>query len=116
MVKKPVGWVALGIFTLGTTHAWAQEQTSATGSVGVSTDSGAQAAATSDSATSNAATSNAATSDTATFEPYEAGYPPDNNLLELGVFGGVFFPAKKHNLRNEEFRQRSFRAGPRAVP
>jgi OOP family OmpA-OmpF porin len=64
----------------------------------MSTSSGAQASA---------------TSDASTFEPYEAGYPPDNNLLELGVFGGVFFPASKHNLRDETLgRQRALRNSP----
>jgi outer membrane protein OmpA-like peptidoglycan-associated protein len=97
MVKKAAGWVALGVFTLGT-HASAQEQTSATGSVAVSTNSGAAAAA---------------TTDTSTFEAYEAGYPPDNNLLELGVFGGVFFPASEHNLRDEKLgRQRALKISP----
>jgi len=100
MVKKPVGWVALGILTLGTTHAWAQEETSATGAVSMSTSSGAQATATT------------ATTDDGAFEPYEAGYPPDHNLLELGVFGGVFFPAAKHNLRDERFDQQKYKIGP----
>ena len=97
MVKKPAGWVALGIFALGTTPAWAQDAPSAKGSVAVSTSSGATASA---------------TSNEGAFEPYEAGYPPDDNLLELGVFGGVLFPAKKHNLRNEKFKHHSFQRAP----
>ena len=48
----------------------------------------------------------------AAFQPYEAGYPPDNNLLELGVFGGVLFPSDKHNLRNERFDQRPYQNAP----
>ncbi len=65
--------------------------------MGVSTGSGAQASA---------------TSDDSTFEPYDAGYPPDDNLLELGVFGGVFFPAKEHNLRNERFPHHRYQRSP----
>jgi OOP family OmpA-OmpF porin len=34
-------------------------------------------------------------------DAYEEGYPPDDNLLELGVFGGVLFPNKRANLRDE---------------
>jgi outer membrane protein OmpA-like peptidoglycan-associated protein len=99
MVKKPAGWVALGILTLATTHASAQEGANATGAVAVSTDSAPQAAA-------------ATTSDAGAFQPYDAGYPPDNNLLELGVFGGVFLPAAKHNLREEKFAQREYKVSP----
>jgi outer membrane protein OmpA-like peptidoglycan-associated protein len=109
MVKKPKGWVALGIFTLGTTHAWAQDQPSATGSVAMSTSTGTEASATSEAP----ATSGAAATSGGTFEPYEAGYPPDNNLLELGVFGGIFFPAGEHNLRDESLgRQRALKISP----
>ncbi len=52
------------------------------------------------------------TSEAGTFEPYEAGYPPENNLLELGVFGGVFFPSKKHNLHNERFDRHTYQRSP----
>jgi outer membrane protein OmpA-like peptidoglycan-associated protein len=107
MVNKPQGWVALGIFTLGTTHAWAQE-TNATGSVAMSTSKGTEAAA-----TTTTTTTTTTTSDASTFEPYEAGYPPDNNLLELGVFAGIFFPSSEHNLRDESVgRQRALRISP----
>src|SRR5882672_7331018 len=41
------------------------------------------------------------------FEPYTAGYPPENNLLELGVVGGLLLPANDQNLRNERFRNRN---------
>lgn len=46
------------------------------------------------------------------FEPYVAGYPPEHNLLELGVFGGVLVPAKDQNLVDEHFPQRRFRVSP----
>jgi OOP family OmpA-OmpF porin len=46
------------------------------------------------------------------FEPYVAGYPPEHNLLELGVFGGVLLPADDQNLVDERFPQRSFRTAP----
>ena len=97
MVKKPAGWVTLGIFALLSTHARAQENASAAGSVSASSGGRAQAAA---------------TDDPSSFEPYDAGYPPDNNLLELGVFGGVLFPAKNQNLRNERFAQRAYKISP----
>src|SRR5262249_11095536 len=62
------------------------------------------------SATSSAAP--AASADASSFEPYEAGYPPDNNLLELGVFGGVLFPSKKHNLLDERFQRHHYQNSP----
>lgn len=102
MVKK-AGWVALCISGLGTTPAWAEDAPKAGGAVALSTSTGAHASATS---------SAPAPSDASTFEPYEAGYPPDDNLLELGVFGGVLFPSKKQNLRNEKFPQRKFQNAP----
>ena len=97
MTKKPVGWVALCVFATTGTNALAQDEGKASASVALSSENGAQAS------------SSTADSD---FEPYEAGYPPENNLLELGVFGGVLFPASDQNLRDERFPQRSFRTTP----
>lgn len=45
-------------------------------------------------------------------EEYEPGYPPEGNLLELGVFGGVIIPSTDHNLRNEPLPQRTLEVGP----
>jgi outer membrane protein OmpA-like peptidoglycan-associated protein len=45
-------------------------------------------------------------------EPYSAGYPPENNLLELGAFGGILLPDSNQNLRDEHFDQRSFKLAP----
>ncbi len=103
MVKKPAGWAVLCISVLGATSAWAQDASSANGSVALSTDTGAKASATS---------TTSATGEPSTFEPYEAGYPPDDNLLELGVFGGIFIPSRKHNLYNERFPHHQYRRGP----
>jgi OOP family OmpA-OmpF porin len=46
------------------------------------------------------------------YEPYEPGYPPDHNLLELGIFGGVLFPSKDHNLRDERLPRSKYKIGP----
>jgi outer membrane protein OmpA-like peptidoglycan-associated protein len=85
--------------------AFAQD---AAGTATLSTESGADAAATA----TPAPEPTAPPSDSTSFEPYEAGYPPENNLLELGVFGGALFPAKRHNLRSERFAHSAFRPGP----
>jgi len=45
------------------------------------------------------------------FEPYEAGYPPEGNVLELGVFGGAIFPSSDHNLRYEAYPQQRYTTG-----
>jgi len=45
------------------------------------------------------------------FEPYEPGLPPEGNVLELGVFGGVLFPSSDHNLRYEAYPQKPYSTG-----
>jgi outer membrane protein OmpA-like peptidoglycan-associated protein len=109
MFKKLTGWVACSVCVAAATPALAQDATSAKSSVSLSTDTGAQA---SSSAGASAAAPASSSADASAFEPYEAGYPPDNNLLELGVFGGVLFPSKSHNLRNEHFPQHRYQNGP----
>ena len=37
------------------------------------------------------------------YQPYEDGYPPEGNVLELGVFGGVLLPSTQHNLRDKQY-------------
>jgi outer membrane protein OmpA-like peptidoglycan-associated protein len=97
MFKKLTGWVACSVCVASATPALAQDAASAKSSVSLSTDTGAQAST---------------STDASGFQPYEAGYPPDNNLLELGVFGGVLFPSKSHNLRNENYPQHRYQNGP----
>jgi outer membrane protein OmpA-like peptidoglycan-associated protein len=103
MTKKLAGWVATCVVAGAVSPAWAQDPPSAAGSVSLSTDSGVDAAASDSAGTAEPPV---------TFEAYEPGYPPENNLLELGVFGGVLIPAKRHNLRNELFPQAPYKVGP----
>lgn len=65
-----------------------------------------------EASTSTGATARADADAPARYEPYEPGYPPDDNLLEIGVFGGVLLPSSDHNLRNERFEQQGYRAAP----
>src|SRR4051812_11798162 len=97
MSKKLIGWVACSVCLAVASPGLAQDTAGAKSSVSVSTEQGASASA---------------SQDAGGFEPYEAGYPPDNNLLELGVFGGVLFPAKRHNLRDEHFDQHRYQNSP----
>jgi outer membrane protein OmpA-like peptidoglycan-associated protein len=101
MSKQLVGSVGLATSLLVTQLASAQ---SADGSVAL----GASTAEAPSASASASATAEAE----APYEPYEAGYPPDNNLLELGIFGGVLFPSKDHNLRDERLPQTKYKIGP----
>jgi outer membrane protein OmpA-like peptidoglycan-associated protein len=100
MSKKPVGWAAVGISLMAAAPAWGQDGAQASGAVSLSTEQGVDANATSSGSGEDA------------FEPYEAGYPPEHNLLELGVFGGVLFPSSDHNLRDEHFEQQRYQVAP----
>src|SRR4051812_5541054 len=117
MYKKLTGWVACSVCVAAATPALAQDAASTKSSVSLSTDTGAQTSTSTDTgAQANASTDSRAQTSTSTdasaFQPYEPGYPPDNNLLELGVFGGVLFPSKSHNLRNERHPQHPYQNGP----
>ena len=46
------------------------------------------------------------------YQAYEPGYPPDGHLLEVGVFGGVFFPSKHQNWRDEAHRRHLYARAP----
>jgi len=109
MFKKLTGWVACSVCVTAATPAWAEDAASAKSSVSLSSEPTAQA---STSSKASATTTTSAPADATEFQPYEAGYPPDNNLLELGVFGGVLFPSKKHNLRDERFSQHRYQNAP----
>jgi outer membrane protein OmpA-like peptidoglycan-associated protein len=76
----------------------------ATGSASVSTSEGVSSQGT---ATAAAPAANGQPA----YEPYEAGFPPENNLFELGVFGGAIFPSSDHNLRYEAYPQREYGVG-----
>lgn len=76
-------------------------------------DASASVSLSKDGASSEASTSGDASS-AAPFEPYEDGYPPEGNVLELGVFGGVILPSKDHNLRYEVHPQTEYEVGPLA--
>lgn len=100
--------------------AWAQDPpaTEAAGSVSLSTGDGVSADA---SATEPAPATEPAVEPVAVgpapaaasepYEPYEPGFPPEGNVLELGVFGGVFLPSPIHNLRNQSYRHREYELG-----
>jgi outer membrane protein OmpA-like peptidoglycan-associated protein len=120
MSQKQVGRAVLCLSVAVASPVWAQ---TAGVEAGASTDTGASTGASTSTGVSTDASastsSGATTSATARqeapateFEPYEAGYPPEHNLLEIGVFGGAFFPSSKHNLRNENFRQHPYGIGP----
>jgi outer membrane protein OmpA-like peptidoglycan-associated protein len=105
MSQKQVGRAVLCLSVTVASPVWAQ---TASLSAEASSDSGASAAATTTAPSSTEQDAAAAPS----FEPYEAGYPPEHNLLEIGVFGGVLFPSKRHNLYNEHYRREHYRNAP----
>ncbi len=63
------------------------------------------------SADGTAAAATPAASSEASYEPYERGFPPENNLFELGVFGGAIFPSADHNLRYQAYPQQEYAVG-----
>ncbi len=92
-----------------TAHAQDAPAAGASGAVSLSSDG-----ATSDASAQAAAApppAKPAAPQEAPFEPYEEGYPPEGNVLELGVFGGAIFPSSDHNLRYEAYPQRQFTTG-----
>lgn len=99
----------LCIWGLGATlgnSALAQEaaRTEASGTATVSTSNGAASEGKATGAPSAASGESA-------YEPYERGFPPENNLLELGVFGGAIFPSSDHNLRYQAYPQQEYAVG-----
>jgi outer membrane protein OmpA-like peptidoglycan-associated protein len=113
MAKPLTCWVVWG-FSLTVTGSVAAQAAGTTGSVsassseGVTTDASATAAA-------PAASTPPPKSETAAaeppFEPYEPGFPPEGNVLELGIFGGAIFPSSDHNLRYEAYAQQPYATG-----
>lgn len=111
MAKRLTGLLAWGVYATLGTSAFAED---ASGSAGFSLSSkeGASADTSARSSRSAAGRSSAAASNGAPFEPYEPGYPPEHHLLEIGIFGGVFFPASHHNFRYEIHPQRELETAP----
>ncbi|HEX2674059.1 MAG TPA: outer membrane beta-barrel protein, partial [Polyangiaceae bacterium] len=111
MSKHVTGWLILGLGATVANTAMAQGTTKSEGSssVTVSTTEGASSEGAS-STTTTTTTTTKASSETA-YEPYEPGFPPENNLLELGIFGGAIFPSSDHNLRYEAYPQREYAIG-----
>jgi OOP family OmpA-OmpF porin len=106
MSKRLTRWLAFGLGAFSAPSAWGQDA-SGDASLSLSTETApsAQADAQADAPPAPAGTE-------AEAGPYEAGYPPDHNLLELGVFGGAFFPNKRHNLRDEHFARQRYQNAP----
>jgi outer membrane protein OmpA-like peptidoglycan-associated protein len=104
MSKQVTRWVVWGLSATAANSAFAQAAApAASGSVSVSSSDGAS--------TEASASAGASSSDEASFEPYEKGLPPENNLFELGVFGGAIFPSSDHNLRYQAYPQREYAVG-----
>lgn len=112
MSQKQVGRAVLCSILAAASPVWAQ---SVSLSADADTESGAAAgaeAAPPPTETAEETPPPAETASESTYEPYEPGYPPEHNLLEIGVFGGVIFPSSKHNLRNENFPQQPYKVAP----
>ncbi|MET0793769.1 MAG: outer membrane beta-barrel protein, partial [Polyangiaceae bacterium] len=112
MSKQLASWVVLGLSATLVSAASAQtEPAAASGSVSLSSSDGASAKGAADAPAPAPAAAPATTSEVP-YEPYEAGYPPEGNVLELGVFGGAIFPSSDHNLRYQRYPQQRYDAGP----
>jgi outer membrane protein OmpA-like peptidoglycan-associated protein len=108
MSKKLLsGWLALGVSALGAPAT--VEAAEAGGSVSISSDADTQVES---STEGDASLESGAAPEDEGSQPYEPGYPPEHNLLELGVFGGVFIPSKDQNLHEERFPQQELKVGP----
>src|SRR6478609_4363210 len=118
MSKPLTSWVVWGFSLTVAGSAFAQSADTS-GSVslssnGASTDASASATPLATGEPAPAATDAAPAKTEAApekFEPYEPGLPPEGNVLELGVFGGVLFPSSDHNLRYEAYPQKPYSTG-----
>ena len=112
MSKQVTRWVIWGLGATVANGAFAQDAPSAgaSGSVSLSSADGAKGDA--DAAAPSAAPAAPVKSEEPPFEPYEPGFPPEGNVLELGVFGGAIFPSSDHNLRYQRYPQQPLSAGP----
>jgi OOP family OmpA-OmpF porin len=107
MSKQLTRWVVWGLSATAANSAFAEAAPAAgaSGSLSLSSTDGAKS-----ETSATAAAPPGATVD-APFEPYEAGNPPEGNVLELGIFGGAIVPSTDHNLRYEAYPQRPYAAG-----
>lgn len=96
--------LGLGATVGNTAFAQAAGTSDASGAASLSTGSGASGEVTTSAATP-------AARGEAAYEPYERGFPPEANLLELGIFGGAIFPSSDHNLRYQAYPQREYAIG-----
>ena len=104
MSKKLTRWLVWGLGATVANSAFAQDDAAAP-AVGASSSLSL-------SSTDGAKSESSGSASAAPFEPYEAGNPPEGNVLELGVFGGAIFPSTDHNLRFEAYPQREYEPGP----
>jgi len=112
--------VCLQVFGLAaTTATWAIAQeapaTGASGSVSVSPSSGVNTSADATTAPPPAAppptTAPPPQPPAEPYEPYEPGLPPEGNVLELGIFGGILIPSPDHNIRANGYAQQQYELG-----
>jgi OOP family OmpA-OmpF porin len=112
-------FVCLQVFGLAaTTATWATAQeapaTDASGTVSLSPSDGVNTSADATTTAPAAAppTTEAPPAPPAQpYEPYEPGLPPEDNVLELGVFGGVLIPSPIHNIRANGYAQQKYELG-----
>jgi outer membrane protein OmpA-like peptidoglycan-associated protein len=110
-------FLVLGFAATAAGNAFAQEAPAAdaSGGVSLSTDAGASSDASASAAAPAPEPAPAPAPAPAPVEeeyrPYEPGLPPDGNVLEIGVFGGILIPSPDHNLRYEVHPQREYKLG-----
>jgi OOP family OmpA-OmpF porin len=100
-----------GLVASAATAALAQEAppADASGSASVSTTNGANTAATTTAPPPPAPAP--APPPKTPYEPYEPGLPPEGNVLEIGVFGGLLIPSPNHNIRANGYAQQQYELG-----
>jgi OOP family OmpA-OmpF porin len=96
--------LGLGATVANTGFAQTAGTSDASGHASLSTDGSASSEATASAAPPAARAE-------VSYEPYERGFPPEANLLELGIFGGAIFPSSDHNLRYQAYPQREYAIG-----
>lgn len=107
MSKRMLGCFGSLVASALCANAWGQTAAGSGASASLSTTSEAKV-----SGEGAAASSDAAASSTQPFQAYEPGYPPEGNLLELGVWGGAIFPSKRHNLQYRYLPRQTYKIGP----